>query len=89
MSGTAFFSVTMSLDGLIAPGSLGELMGQHTEPADEMHTKQAITKKWASRHECGPIQGLESRRRSCGRTCSIGPSVSMMRPSAALAEWKP
>ena len=43
----------------------------------------------ASRHGCGSIQGSESRRRSCGRTCSIGPSVSMMRPSAALAEWKP
>ena len=43
----------------------------------------------ASRHECGLIQGSEPRRRSCGKTCSIGPSVSMMRPSAALAEWKP
>ncbi|MFL6061160.1 MAG: dihydrofolate reductase family protein [Marmoricola sp.] len=27
MAGTVFFSVTMSLDGFIAPGSLGELMG--------------------------------------------------------------
>src|SRR6476620_9455601 len=28
MDGKVFFSVTMSLDGFIAPGSLGELMGQ-------------------------------------------------------------
>src|SRR5438046_2572199 len=28
MAGKVFFSVTMSLDGFIAPGSLGELMGQ-------------------------------------------------------------
>src|SRR4029077_14324122 len=28
MAGTVFFSVSMSLDGFIAPGSLGELMGQ-------------------------------------------------------------
>jgi dihydrofolate reductase len=28
MAGTVFFSVTMSLDGFIAPGSLGELMGR-------------------------------------------------------------
>src|ERR1700730_6735145 len=28
MSGKVFFSVTMSLDGFIAPGSLGDLMGQ-------------------------------------------------------------
>ena len=28
MAGTVFFSVSMSLDGFIAPGSLGELMGR-------------------------------------------------------------
>src|SRR5258708_29607742 len=28
MAGKVFFSVSMSLDGFIAPGSLGELMGQ-------------------------------------------------------------
>ena len=28
MAGTVFFSVSMSLDGFIAPGSLGELMGK-------------------------------------------------------------
>ena len=28
MTGKVFFSVSMSLDGFIAPGSLGELMGQ-------------------------------------------------------------
>src|SRR3954467_12813997 len=28
MGGKVFFSVSMSLDGFIAPGSLGELMGQ-------------------------------------------------------------
>ena len=28
MAGKVFFSVTMSLDGFIAPGSLGDLMGQ-------------------------------------------------------------
>src|SRR6478609_6961330 len=28
MAGTVFFSVSMSLDGFIAPGSLGDLMGQ-------------------------------------------------------------
>ena len=28
MAGKVFFSVTMSLDGYIAPGSLGELMGK-------------------------------------------------------------
>ena len=28
MAGTTFFSVSMSLDGFIAPGSLGDLMGQ-------------------------------------------------------------
>jgi dihydrofolate reductase len=28
MAGTTFFSVTMSVDGYIAPGSLGELMGR-------------------------------------------------------------
>jgi dihydrofolate reductase len=28
MAGTVFFSVSMSLDGFIAPGSIGELMGQ-------------------------------------------------------------
>jgi hypothetical protein len=27
MAGKVFFSVTMSLDGFIAPGSLGDLMG--------------------------------------------------------------
>jgi hypothetical protein len=45
MGGKVFFSVSMSLDGFIAPGSLRELIGQHTEPADEMHTKQTITQK--------------------------------------------
>ena len=28
MAGTVFFSMSMSLDGFIAPGSLGDLMGQ-------------------------------------------------------------
>ena len=28
MAGKVFFSVSMSLDGFIAPGSLGDLMGQ-------------------------------------------------------------
>ncbi len=28
MTGKVFFSVSMSLDGYIAPASLGELMGQ-------------------------------------------------------------
>jgi hypothetical protein len=28
MAGKVFFSVSMSLDGFVAPGSLGELMGQ-------------------------------------------------------------
>jgi hypothetical protein len=28
MAGKVFFSVSMSLDGFIAPASLGELMGQ-------------------------------------------------------------
>lgn len=28
MAGTVFFSVSMSLDGFIAPASLGDLMGQ-------------------------------------------------------------
>ena len=28
MAGKVIFSVTMSLDGFIAPGSLGDLMGQ-------------------------------------------------------------
>src|ERR1700710_1136494 len=28
MAGKVFFSVSMSLDGFIAPGSIGELMGQ-------------------------------------------------------------
>ena len=28
MAGRVFFSVSMSLDGFIAPGSLGELMGE-------------------------------------------------------------
>ncbi len=27
MAGKVFFSVSMSLDGFVAPGSLGELMG--------------------------------------------------------------
>jgi hypothetical protein len=40
----------------------------------------------ASRHRCGLIQESETRTRSCGRTCLIGPSVTMMRASAALAE---
>ena len=30
-----------------------------------------------------------SAARSCGNTCSIGPTVSMTSASAALAEWKP
>lgn len=35
------------------------------------------------------FQGSAVSWRSCGKTCSIGPSVTMMRASAALAEWNP
>ena len=44
---------------------------------------------WASRHECGSIQGSAGSVRSCGRTCLMGPSVIMMSARAALGEWKP
>ena len=37
--------------------------------------------------DVGHPLGLPAR--SCGRTCSIGPTVSMTSASAALAEWKP
>lgn len=37
----------------------------------------------------GVDQGSGVRVRSCGRTWSMGPSVSITRASAALAEWNP
>ncbi len=63
--------------------------GRRDTAAERAVRRGACQPLRASRHRCGSIQGSEPRRRSCGRTCSIGPSVSMMRPSAALAEWKP
>ena len=38
MAGTVFFSVSMSLDGFIAPASLGELMGQQWMELQQWHS---------------------------------------------------
>ena len=50
MAGTVFFSVSMSLDGFIAPGSLGDLMGEQWM---ELQSTVGVTKdtqftKWSA-----------------------------------------
>lgn len=48
MAEKVFFSVTMSLDGFIAPGSLGDLMGQQTraEPTQRVtHLTYAVRER--------------------------------------------
>ena len=49
MAGKVFFSVSMSLDGFIAPGSLGELMGQQwirAEPSPRVtHLTYAVRER--------------------------------------------
>jgi hypothetical protein len=41
------------------------------------------------RYECGSIQLSVAVVRSRARTCSMGPAVTMIRATTAVAEWKP
>ena len=70
MAGKVFFSVSMSLDGFIAPGSLGDLMGQQWMELQQWVFPTAVLPENLNLGEGGE-EGATTT--SCGRPSS-GPA---------------
>jgi hypothetical protein len=69
MAGKVFFSVSMSLDGFIAPGSLGELMGQQWMELQQWIFPQRFFRENLKLGEGGEeVPRRRAPRRTRGRT---------------------
>ena len=67
MAGKVFFSVSMSLDGFVAPGSLGELMGQQWLELQAWAFPLRFFRENLKLGEGGEEGGAGEPPRGCGR----------------------